>query len=535
MKSEEEIIAELEEQDAELRTGNGKDRELPEIHVEPGELPRMAEEGEQALFDAGRAIYRRDMALVRPTVEEVDAADGRKTKVARLVELTGPYLRGELCKVAHWKRYNVRQQDWTPTSPPDHVVQLILARYGDWKLHAVSGVITTPTLRPDGSLLTAEGYDPATGLYLMSPPKLSLPSSPSKQDAQVALKLLDALFDEFPFVDKPSRSVALSALLTTVARGAFPVAPMHAASSPMAGSGKSYLWDTVAVVASGQLCPVMTAGPSPEETEKRLGSALMRGQALISIDNVNGELKGDALCQCIERPRIQIRILGKSHLVDIDKRGTTVLATGNNLTLTGDVVRRTLRCLLDPEIERPEERQFEGNPVEKVMSDRAKYIAAALTIVQAYIRAGRPSPAPKLASFETWSNIVRSPLIWLGRDDPVKTIDRSRQDDPKLILLRQVLGAWNETLGLGRAKRYKASDITKMIELPEGGGECQHPALRAPVTEAASYRGRVNARSLSHWLNRNKGIVANGLKLAGEDDDRGYKWWWVDRVGAELG
>jgi putative DNA primase/helicase len=347
--------------------------------------------------------------------------------------------------------------------------------------------------------------------------------------------LLDALFDEFPFVDKPSRSVALSALLTTVARGAFPVAPMHAASSPMAGSGKSYLWDTVAVVASGQLCPVMTAGPSPEETEKRLGSALMRGQALISIDNVNGELKGDALCQCIERPRIQVRILSKSHLVDIDKRGTTVLATGNNLTLTGDVVRRALRCLLDPEIERPEERQFKGNPVETVMSDRAKYIAAALTVVQAYVRAGRPSVAPKLASFETWSNIVRSPLIWLGRDDPVKTIERSRQDDPKLILLRQVLGAWNETLGAGRAKRYKASDITKMIEPPEGGGECQHPALKAPVTEAASYRGRVNARSLSHWLNRNRGIIANGLKLAGEDDDRGYKWWWVDRVGAERG
>jgi len=340
MKTEEEIIAELEQQEAERRA-NGKDRVLPEIHVEPGELPRMAEQGEQALFDAHCAIYRRDMMLVRPTVEEVDAADGRKTKVARLVEIAGPYLRGELCKVAHWKRYNVRQQDWTPTNPPDHVVQLILARYGDWKLHPVSGVITTPTLRPDGTLLTTEGYDQATGLYLMSPPKLSLPSSPSKEEAKDALKLLDGLFDEFPFVDKASRSVALSALLTTVARGAFPVAPMHVASSPMAGSGKSFLWDTVAVVASGQLCPVMTAGPSAEETKKRLGSALMRGQALISIDNVNGELSGDALCQCIERPRIQIRILGKSHLVDIEKRGTTVLATGNNLTLTGDVVRTT--------------------------------------------------------------------------------------------------------------------------------------------------------------------------------------------------
>jgi putative DNA primase/helicase len=446
MKTEEEIVAELEQQDAERRAGNGKDGNLVEIHVEPGELPRMAEQGEQALFDAQCAIYRRDMMLVRPTVEEVDAADGRKTKVARLVEIAAPYLRGELCKVAHWKRYNIRQQDWTPTNPPDHVVQLILARYGDWKLHPVSGVITTPTLRPDGTLLTTEGYDQATGLYLMSPPKLSLSPSPSKEDAQEALKLLDGLFGEFPFVDRPSRSVALSALLTTVARGAFPVAPMHVASSPMAGSGKSYLWDTVAVIASGQLCPVMTAGPSAEETEKRLGSALMRGQALISIDNVNGELSGDALCQCIERPRIQIRILGKSHLVDIDKRGTTVLATGNNLTLTGDVVRRSLRGLLDPKIERPEERQFKGNPVAMVMADRGRYIAAALTVVRAYILAGRPNVAARLASFEGWSDIVRSPLIWLGRDDPVKTIDKTRQEDPKVVLLlHPFLGVDQET------------------------------------------------------------------------------------------
>jgi putative DNA primase/helicase len=531
MKSEEEIVAELEHHDAELRTGNGKDRELPEIHVEPGELPRMAEEGEQALFDAGRAIYRRDMTLVRPTVEEVDAADGRKTKVARLVEITAPYLRGELCKVAHWKRYNVRQKDWTPTNPPDHVVQLILGRYGDWQLHPVAGVITTPTLRPDGSLLTAEGYDPATGLYLMSPPKLSLPSSPSKQDAQVALKLLDALFVEFPFVDKPSRSVALSALLTTVARGAFPVAPMHAASSPMAGSGKSYLWDTVAVVASGQLCPVMTAGPSPEETEKRLGSALMRGQALISIDNINGELSGDALCQCIERPRIQIRILGKSHLVDIDKRGTTVLATGNNLALTGDVVRRSLRGLLDPEIERPEERQFKGNPVATVMADRARYIAAALTVVRAYVLAGRPKVVPRLASFEAWSDTIRAALIWLGCADPVETIDKTRQEDPKAVLLRQMLTAWNEELGNGRAKRYATSDIVDMVKDPEGGGECQYPALKAPVIEAASYRGRINARSLTNWLGRNKGIIAQGLRFVGEEDTRGRFMWWIEKAG----
>ena len=36
----------------------------------------------------------------------------------------------------------------------------------------------------------------------------------------------------------------------------------------------------------------------------------MTGQPIISIDNLNGELGGDLICQAIERPIIKPRILG---------------------------------------------------------------------------------------------------------------------------------------------------------------------------------------------------------------------------------
>jgi hypothetical protein len=58
---------------------------------------------------------------------------------------------------------------------------------------------------------------PKTRLYLMSPPKLDMPSRPLKEDAQAALKLLDGLLTEFPFVDEESRSVALSGFLALAA------------------------------------------------------------------------------------------------------------------------------------------------------------------------------------------------------------------------------------------------------------------------------------------------------------------------------
>src|SRR4029077_18000874 len=127
--------------------------------------------------------------------------------------------------------------------------------------------------------------------------------------ALAALALLEGLLDEFPFANNASRSVALSALITPVVRGAFPVTPMHVISAPEAGSGKSYLLDVAAAVALRRPCPVMAAGRQEEEMEKRLGAAVLSGQPLISIDNLNGDLGGDALCQIIERPVVEIRIL----------------------------------------------------------------------------------------------------------------------------------------------------------------------------------------------------------------------------------
>ncbi len=72
-------------------------------------------------------------------------------------------------------------------------------------------------------------------------------------------------------------------------------------------------------------------------------------------------------------------------------------------------------------MERPEERIFTGNPVATVQADRGRYVAAALTIARAYAAASRPNPAPRLASFEAWSDTIRSALIWLGCADPVET------------------------------------------------------------------------------------------------------------------
>jgi putative DNA primase/helicase len=99
----------------------------------------------------------------------------------------------------------------------------------------------------------------------------AIPDQPTRENALAALKLLEGLLVGFPFVDDVAKSVALSAVISAVARGAFPVLPMHASRAPTAGSGKSFLFDTVAAIAIGQLMPV-SCRPAPTRRRWKSGS-----------------------------------------------------------------------------------------------------------------------------------------------------------------------------------------------------------------------------------------------------------------------
>jgi hypothetical protein len=501
---------------------------LPIIQVVGGGLSNEATEGEEAIIAAGHPIYRRDTMLVRPIIQEVDAAGGRRTKIAQLLPVNQPYMLDLLCRSAKWMRYDRRLSKSVSINPPDDIANVILSRSGEWQFPEIVGVITTPTLRPDGSLLVREGYDPSTRLVLMEPPVMpDIPDRPTLGDGMAALKLLDGLLEEFPFTDNPSRSVALSSLITPVVRGAFTVAPMHAACAPSAGTGKSYLFDIAAAIAIGQRCPVMAAGRNEEETEKRLGAALLTGQPIINIDNVNGELGGDALCQIIERPVVEIRPLGKSKLVSIQAH-PTVFATGNNLRASGGMTRRVLCCGLDANEERPELRQFSRDPVAEVLADRGQYVAAALTIVRGYSAAGRPNPAPRLPSFEAWSDRVRSALIWLGRPDPVGTMEAARRDDPDLQAVEAVFAALKHAVGIGEDKASTAAEIINKT------GHPQYLWLQEPLLAVAEPRGMIRGiidpRELGKWLGRHKGRIASGVRLERKGGEHGHtaRWWLKD-------
>jgi putative DNA primase/helicase len=402
-------------------------------------------------------------------------------------------------------------------------VRVLLATERRWRLPHVTGIITTPTLRPDGSLLADPGYDPETELYLSPgfqiPP---IPEHPSKDQALAALKLLIDLLSEFSFKriggeheKRLNRSVALSGLLTPLVRGSLPTAPMHLIAAHMAGTGKSYLVDTAAMIATGRLCPVITALKSVEETEKRLGAIILSGIPMVSLDNCTHDLGGELLCQIAERPVIKVRILGHSETPDCEVH-TAVFATGNNIAFKGDMVRRGLVCNLETLDERPELRKFNRNTLRQAGANRATYVAAGLTVMRAYLTAGAPEVCGPFGSYAEWSTMVRAPLIWLGEPDPVASVDATQAEDPELADLREVFERWLDELKTDAP--YTSASIAEAAGVTPSGFNA--PVFKQVLLRIAGDKdGGISVKRLGEWLRRNSGRVVR--------TPDGRKFWLV--------
>ena len=396
---------------------------------------------------------------------------------------------------------------------------------GEWPFAPLVGIIQCPTLRRDGSLLDVEGYDEATGLALVN--SLEMPpiaATPDRADAEAALMLLNDLLTEFPFVDEASWTVALSKILTPVLRGAMAVAPMHLATAPRPGTGKSFLDDIASMIATGDHCAVKAASPSPEETEKRLIGAALAGHPIIALDNCRDVLEGDFLCQITERPLMEVRALGKSDQYRIPN-AFTFFANGNNVRVADDMVRRTIRCGMDANCENPEKRAFKSDPLAMIRADRGKYVAACLTIARTYIAAGRPNPLPPLPSFEGWSAIVRDPLVWLGYPDPVETMESLRNEDPKGGERHAVFEAWKSAIGVGKHRANYTSEIINQAT--------HHTSLRDALLAIAQRRygnGEIDPKALGKWLGTQEKNIAAKCKLLADRTDKTRPKWYLDLV-----
>jgi len=506
----------------------------PTIRITAGDLPRVVGEGEMAMTNARLPLYQRGSMVVRPAASAITIADGRKITVPRLITVTRHHIAEAMTFAANWERFDSRAMDWVSTDCPLRIADTYLARDGLWHLPVLTGIINCPTLRPDGSLLDRSGYDAATGL-LFDPQGASfptIPANPDRQQGMAALEYLKRLIETFPFVSDADRSVALSGILTTAIRRSLSSAPLHGFNAPTAGSGKSLLVDIASMIASGRPASVIAQGKTEEEMEKRLGAALIAGDPLISIDNCETGLGGELLCQALTQPMLKVRLLGKSINVEVPS-SAAMFATGNNLTMVGDMTRRAIRCTLDAGVERPELREFDRDPLGLVATNRGDYVAAVLTILRAFHLAGRPQQSVPLGSFVGWSGWVRDALVWLGEADPCATMEQIRGADPRLEAMTSVIELWHSHVGTRRVSVKEVIDIaTDQHSGLYGRGEFINPDFREALLAVAGDGGAVSGKRLGKWLAANQGRIVNGMRLAADGQHAGIIRWRLWEQGA---
>ena len=219
------------------------------------------------------AVYVRGSLLVRPTRirERLNAGSIRRpldALILRAVDLD--WLRLRLAQLADF--YVIAMKKLKPVDVPVGVCRCVLAAAPWDGLPTLTGIIEAPTILPDGSVIQSPGYDRATGL-LFDPGDTQfpqVPSEPTRAQAEAALRTLSDPFQDFPFIDEPSRSVALAAVLTVLVRRGLRAAPLFGFDAPKMGSGKTLIATVCSYIATGRGPYLMAQVADPTDERKRL-------------------------------------------------------------------------------------------------------------------------------------------------------------------------------------------------------------------------------------------------------------------------
>jgi putative DNA primase/helicase len=172
-------------------------------------------------------------------------------------------------RIVRWQRLNKKGEAHDVDCPPQ-VAITYRSRTGAWGLPVLGGIISAPLLRPDGTVLHRAGYDPATGLFLTEEWP-AVDSSPTRDDALMALALIVETFGQFPFVTEADRCVFVAAILTALQRRLLASAPLFAFSAPTQRTGKSLLAECLAIIATGKEAPAMAVKREPRGTPQGRG------------------------------------------------------------------------------------------------------------------------------------------------------------------------------------------------------------------------------------------------------------------------
>lgn len=399
-----------------VRTANQDGAELPVVIVSGRQLREVSHEVVQAI----RA------AQVAPTIFEwsgglAQVSLDRGREQCHIEPLTIDAIIGIMSRAADFVRVT-KDGDEVACLPPGGVARDILSNVRS-AFPVLRGLVTCPRMRPDGTVLSAPGYDPATGLYLAQYPgweQFEVSSRPGEGEVASARGLLFDLLSDFPFMSGADRANALAFLLTPITRpaieGCVPMAAFDALSKQ--GTGKSLLAKTLMAVATGRVPAMMPLANDESERRKAIFATLVEGADVVLFDNATEDLiESGVLANALTAEVFTDRVLGVSKRAAAPVRCTWGI-TGNALAFGRDLLRRIYIVMLDAGVEQPELRTgFRHDLPRHAIENHISYLRAALILARNWWARGCPrAEVPPLGSFESWATVVGGILEAAGID-----------------------------------------------------------------------------------------------------------------------
>jgi hypothetical protein len=474
-------------------------------------------------------IYQRGGQLVRVVTDRSPAPQQgiRRTFSARIEPLPRAVVRERLAANAQFVMPRVTADGYAevPAHPPAWCVAAVYDR-AEWPcVRHLECILDFPVLRPDGTLLTTPGFDPSTGLLLLPTNEVPITTSaaPTQQDAEAARDELLEVVADFPFARETHKAAWLASLLTPLARFAFRgPAPLFLIDANTRGSGKGLLAHCVSQIITGEHFTVASFTNDQEELRKRITSLAMAGDRTVLLDNLDAKFGNAVFDAALTATSWKDRVLGGNRIVEAPLY-VTWFATGNNVSIATDTARRTCHIRLESPMERPEEcLDFRYPDLHAwVAHNRPRLLSAALTVMLAYQRAGRPNMKLRpWGSYEGWSAFVRSAVVWVGLPDPGAT--RLMLEDATDIAVGSmglILEAW-ERMDPQR-QGLTAADVIERLKHPVNPPDW-YAGMRASIEELA---GRLDSTALGRTLRKYRKRVFAGryINRAGERH-RAAKW-----------
>lgn len=399
-----------------------------------------------------------------------------------------------------FSRRNMKGHAVPEPDPKQDVYEDIIKSPHLWNFRKLRGLSLVPTLTR-----SEPGYDENTGLYLTFPEGKfpPIPEQPSYEDAKAALaRLLEPVRKyewEKPDVD---RSVFMTAIMAATIRASHRgLYPMFTFDAKKSGSGKTKLGLMAGAFANGGVLPPPESwNPSPQEFDKKLVANLIAGVTCIFYDNVTSKISGQEIEAVLTAGEAgyKSRVLGVSENRRVPA-DIFFVATGNRLEYGYDVTRRVLRCGLDPVVERPDERPFDFDPVEEMLSDFPARVVDVLTILKAYRASGE---RPKVISSDlTGFRLIQEALVWLEMADPLLCKQEVRERDSDTQVKGQTIEWLYDRFG---TREFRATEVAAKFEDLRLTGLVPQTYERSRQTVAA-----ICGTILSGLV----GVVWNGLAL----------------------